>query len=1092
MSGTDNGQKKSATGIQVTLDHLTRYKYDRSVRLGPQTIRLRPAAHCRTPILSYSLDIEPKPHFLNWQQDPFGNFLALLNFPEPCESFSVRVGLTAELHRLNPFDFFIDEKFQEFPFQYSPEQAGELAPYLKLDETGPGLKEYVRSIDRKKRHVVALLSELNQRINRENRYLVRLEPGVQTCEQTLALASGSCRDMAWFFCQVLRHLGIAARFASGYLVQLRTDMPALDGPSGPSEDFTDLHAWVEAYLPGAGWVGLDPTSGLFTGEGHLPLSCSPHPVSAAPITGSVELCEVALEHHMHVLRSADPPRATQPLTDEQWQAIDSLGAVVDERLKAQGVGLTMGGEPTFVAVDRRDDPQWQTEALGDHKLQKGWQLLHRLRDRFSPDSLLHTGQGKWYGGEPLPRWSLNSFWRADGQPLWGQPALLADPSVPGKAALNDGVFFLRALAKALGLDPSRVLPAYEIETPPVPEPPKPLRQPVQERELAQEAGGGLRRQKQVSAEVAVADTPTGWVLPLTWSAKSQGWGTEAWKLKSGRLTLSEGDSAMGYRLLLDQVVQEREREASPAGRSPFSAPVALPSYPLKAPAPGGDAEGAVRTALCVEFVAGRLHVFLPPLARLEDYVELISVLEATAKAQRVPLVLEGYEPPTDNRLINFRVTPDPGVLEVNIHPAADWQGLKDIFEGLYDDARANGLSAVKFLVNGRPVGSGGGCHWVLGASTPEASPFFRKPQLLPAVIAYWQRHPSLSFFFSSLFIGPTSQAPRPDEARHDVLYELENAMARVPETGSLPYWRLDRLFRHLLSDVSGNTHRTELCIDKLFDPGAERGRQGLLELRAFEMAPHPRMALLQALLLRALIAHLWKAPKRRSLVRWGTRLHDRFMLPWHLWSDLNEVLEDLRGDGLVFDLEWFRAQLNFRFPVCGRAVIAGAELELRMALEPWPVLAEENQGSGVSRAVDASSERVQVILRDAQPGLLLACQGRLVPLQPTDVPGVQVAAIRYKAWDLPSSLYADIPASSPLVLELIDPVLHRSLGGCTWHNSHPGGRSFELMPVNDEEAESRWKSLFEGNGRASGWVPVPGRELASDFPHSLDLRRPKP
>jgi uncharacterized protein (DUF2126 family) len=316
-------------------------------------------------------------------------------------------------------------------------------------------------------------------------------------------------------------------------------------------------------------------------------------------------------------------------------------------------------------------------------------------------------------------------------------------------------------------------------------------------------------------------------------------------------------------------------------------------------------------------------------------------------------------------------------------------------------------------------------------------------------------------------------------------------MARVPETGSLPFWRLDRLFRHLLSDVSGNTHRTELCIDKLYDPASERGRQGLLEFRAFEMAPHPRMALLQALLVRALVAHLWKAPRRVSLVRWGTGLHDRFMLPWHLWSDLGEVLEDLAGDGLRFDLEWFRAQLNFHFPVCGKVEIDGAELELRTALEPWPVLAEESMNNTVSRAVDASTERVQILLRDARPGLVLTCAGRRVPLRPTGVPGLLVGAVRYKAWDLPSSLYSDIPAVSPLVLELVDPSLQRSLGGCAWYPSHPGGRSFELMPAGDEEAESRWKSLFEPRGHSSGWIAVPPREPLSDFPHTLDLRRPR-
>lgn len=424
------------TGIQVHLEHLTEYRYDRPVRLGPQTIRLRPAAHGRTPVLAYSLDIEPKPHFLNWQQDPFGNFMAVVSFPEPCQRFSVKVGLRADLHRINPFDFFIDDRYRDFPFQYSPDLAAELQPYLSLDESGPRLDAFVASISREPQHVVSLLSTLNQRVNREIRYLLRMEAGVQACESTLELGSGSCRDMAWLLCQTLRRLGIAARFASGYLVQLSPDAATPGAGTGPKSDFVDLHAWVEAYLPGAGWIGLDATSGLFAGEGHLPLSCTPQPGKAAPISGSVEPSQTTMEHRMSVLRATDPPRATQPLSEAQWAAVDAVGRAVDRRLRDLGIGLTMGGEPTYVASDRRDDPQWQIDALGAHKFEKGWQLLQRMRRRFSPNSLAHTGQGKWYGGEVLPRWSLNSFWRADGQPLWTRQALMADPSQPGTIDLD--------------------------------------------------------------------------------------------------------------------------------------------------------------------------------------------------------------------------------------------------------------------------------------------------------------------------------------------------------------------------------------------------------------------------------------------------------------------------------------------------------------------------------------------------------------------------------------------------------------------------------------------------------------------------------
>jgi uncharacterized protein (DUF2126 family)/transglutaminase-like putative cysteine protease len=1074
---------------QVLLEHITRYRYDRSVRLGPQVIRLKPAAHCRTNILSYSLNITPKNHFLNWQQDPFGNFLGRAIFPEPTEVFEVKVGLRASLERINPFDFFIESDYLNFPFAYEKTLADDLLPYLRLDEQGPLLQKFVNEIGRQSRHSIDLLATVNQLINRQSHYVVRMEPGVQTCEQTLQYTSGSCRDLAWLACQTLRHLGIAARFASGYLIQLVADEKPVSGPMGVTADFTDLHAWVEAYIPGAGWIGLDPTSGLFAGEGHIPLSCTPHPVSAAPISGTMDACESVMEHTMTVRRVSDPPRATKPLTEDQWKAVDQLGQAVDRRLTDLGVGLTMGGEPTFVSVDNRDDVQWQVGALGAQKLQKGWELLSRLRKHFSPGSLAQTGQGKWYGGEELPRWSLNSFWRRDGEPVWINESLLADPSTTANAPANSAQALLTKITQDLGLPTSRVIPAYEI-------PPSPKTASLASAKAGPTATVPPETKESLKPSKAEPPAPAGWILPLTWSAAQEGWVSEAWELATDRLTLIPGDSALGYRLPLEKIISEKPLEPVPPPRDPFLEPEPLlPRQRLNSLSrpPSNkntsDSTGSVRTALGTQIRDGKIHIFLPPLSLLENFLELIAKVEAAAAALHLSVVLEGYEPPADPRLLNFRITPDPGVLEVNIHPSADWASLKSNLEILYEEARQIGLSAVKFTVNGRPVGSGGGSHLVLGASIPEKSPFFRQPRLLPAMIAYWQKHPSLSYFFASLFVGPTSQAPRPDEARHDALYELENAMRRVPAEGEVPFWKLDRLFRHLLVDVGGNTHRTEFCIDKLYDPGSTRGRQGLLELRAFEMAPHPRMALLQTLLVRALVARLYPATLPDKLVRWGTALNDRFMLPWYLWQDLTEVLDDLRRQGLDFDPEWFRAHFNFRFPLCGRIVIEGAELELRTALEPWPVLGEEAMGATVSRAIDASTDRIQVLLRDAAPGLVLCCNGRRVPLRPTQTPGLWVAGIRYKSWDQPTSLYADTPATQTLELDLVDPERQMSLGGCLLHTFHPGGRSYDLMPVNDEEAESRWKARFESISRVSGKVSIPSEEPNDDFPHTLDLRR---
>ena len=1075
---------------QVYLEHITRYRFDRPIRLGPHSIRLKPAAHCRTPILSYSLSIVPKKHFLNWQQDPFGNYVARVVLPESCTELEVTVGLRAQLDRINPFDFFIEEEYCNFPIKYEKKLAQDLRPYLALEEKGTLLKKFAKSFGRKKRHMVEMLSEVNQKINQQSHYLVRMEPGVQTAEETLKLKSGSCRDLAWLACLTFRHLGIAARFASGYLIQLVADEEPVTGPSGPEKDFTDLHAWVEVFLPGAGWVGLDPTSGLFASEGHIPLSCTPHPTSAAPISGTLEKCETTMEHSMTIQRVLDPPRATLPLSQSQWEAIDRLGDMVDDRLNELEVGLTMGGEPTFVSVDNRDDLQWQTGALGVEKSKKGWELLSRLRKRFSPGSVAQAGQGKWYGGEPIPRWSLNSLWRNDGEPDWMNESLLADPSDSGQTPAHGGKAFLTKLAADLGLPASRILPAYEDDvdtavqaatlTPP------PL-------DTASTRGAERKRaSKKVKAD---SSQPAGYVLPVTWSLTQGGWATESWRFEKGRLSLIPGDSSIGYRLSLNELPKDKTLEPVPFARDSFQEPASLPTYKQLGKIPPNsrpEAKGAVRTALCVQVREGKLHVFLPPLYQLEHFLELVAKIEAAAAALHLSVILEGYEPPSDSRLNSFRITPDPGVIEVNIHPASDWPSLRDNTQTLYEEARQIGLTAVKFTVNGRPIGTGGGSHLVMGASIPEKSPFFRQPRLLPAMIGYWQRHPSLSYFFTSLSVGPTSQAPRPDEARHDSLYELENAMGRIPPDGDLPFWRLDRLFRHLLVDVSGNTHRTEFCIDKLYDPSSGRGRQGLLELRAFEMAPNPRMALLQQLLVRALVAHLYQAPLQSSLVRWGTRLHDQFLLPWYLWDDLSHVLEDLRRDGFPFELEWFRAHFNFRFPTCGKVVIDGAEIEIRPALEPWPVLGEETIGSTVSRAIDASTERVQVTVKDARPGLILACNGRRVPLMPTTEPGLQVAGIRYKAWDQPLSLYGDLPAVPFLELDLIDPEKGISLGGCALHTFHPGGRAFDLMPINDEEAESRWKARFEPHGRASGKMTAPPEEPSHDFPHTLDLRRKKP
>jgi len=447
--------------IHVALNHVTHYRYDRAVSLSPQIVRLRPAPHCRTRILAYSLAVHPAKHFINWQQDPEANYLARLSFPDKTTELRVEVDLVAETSVFNPFDFFLEPYAEHFPFVYEAGEQRELAPYLERAPATPRFAECLASIPRERVRTVDFLVALNVRLSRDIRYLIRMQPGVQSPEETLHRASGSCRDSGWLLVQLLRHLGIAARFVSGYLIQLTADVKSLDGPSGPATDFTDLHAWCEVYLPGAGWIGLDPTSGLLAGEGHIPLACTPEPSTAAPISGEVEESEVKFEHTMKVERVWEAPRVTKPYTEAQWVEIERLGHAIDADLAFLDVRLTMGGEPTFVSIDDPDGAEWNTAALGESKRRLAGDIYWRLKQKYAPMGLTHFGQGKWYPGEPLPRWSLNCFWRRDGEPIWQTPELVANETAGGHATADTAQRFLAGVARRLGLSPEYIFAAYE-------------------------------------------------------------------------------------------------------------------------------------------------------------------------------------------------------------------------------------------------------------------------------------------------------------------------------------------------------------------------------------------------------------------------------------------------------------------------------------------------------------------------------------------------------------------------------------------------------------------------------------------------------
>ncbi len=1051
--------------IRVAVHHNTYYKFDRRVNLSPHVVRLRPAPHTRTPLQGYTLKVLPENHFINWQQDPFGNYQARLVFPEKTDHFSVEVEVLADMTVINPFDFFVEEEAKEFPFEYEEDLKQELLPYLEIKEKGEQLLKWLEKFkDKKDIPINDFLVEINQALEQQIDYTIRMEPGIQDCETTLSKALGSCRDSAWLLVQIFRHLGLAARFVSGYLVQLTSDVKSLDGPSGPEADFTDLHAWCEVYVPGAGWVGLDPTSGLFASEGHIPLACTPNPSSAAPITGFTDECEVEFEFSNEVIRVLEDPRVTKPYSDYQWSQINKLGETVDKELVKEDVRLTMGGEPTFVSIDDMESDQWNTAALGDDKLRLSKELLFKLRDSFSKGGLLHYGQGKWYPGEEIPRWALGCFWREDDKPLWKNNKLIGHIDTDYGFTRREARKFLQSLCQSLLVPMNYIISTFEdasyylLKEQELPENidlyDEDLTLDLERKRLAKLLKDGLNH-------------PSGFVLPLEWSATGKHWNSCHWPTRRERLIAIPGDSPMGLRLPLESLPHATEQELYRPAADPFEEDKEPPK-PNKAPK---VMTKLIRTALTIEPRNGCLFIFLPPLQSFNDYCNLIEAIEATAEKLDMPVILEGYEPPSHPSLKSFKITPDPGVIEVNIHPSHSWGELVEKTHVLYEQARLCRLGTEKFMVDGRHTGTGGGNHVTIGGAKSADSPLLRRPELLQSLITFWQHHPSLSYLFSGMFIGPTSQAPRVDEGRDEVLYELEVAFQQVPKGETNQPWLVDRIFRNLLIDITGNTHRAEFCIDKLYAPGSASGRLGLLEFRGFEMPPHARMSLVQMLLLRCLVARFWSKPYKHKLVRWGTRLHDQFLLPHYIWSDIKEVIADLQEHGYDFKLEWLLPFEEFRFPHYGRVQIGDVEIELRWGIEPWHVLGEEVGQQGTTRYVDSSVERLQVRVTGINSErYILTCNERRIPLRSTGKQGEFIAGVRYRAWAPPSALHPTIGVHAPLVFDLIDTWNGIAIGGCTYHVNHPGGRSYDTFPVNAFEAESRRVNRFWDYNHSPGAI----------------------
>jgi uncharacterized protein (DUF2126 family)/transglutaminase-like putative cysteine protease len=1090
--------------MKIALEHRTTYRFDRPIAIGPHVIRLRPAPHSRTPIEAYSLTISPADHFINWQQDPFGNYLARVVFPSKASKLEITVGLVADMGVINPFDFFIESYAETYPFSYPPELEADLKPYLDIPASalGPLVKEWVASSTTPTsdgQPTVQFLGALNSAIFSDVTYSTRMEEGVQTPDETLSRRIGSCRDSAWLLVTALRQCGLAARFVSGYLVQLAPDQPSVDGASGPTEDFTDLHAWAEVYIPGAGWIGLDATSALFAGEGHIPLAATPHPASAAAITGATEPSATTMEYANTVRRAQQEPRTTLPYTATQIDDIQRLGEAVDGRLQAAGLELTMGGEPTFVSIDDMTSAQWTVAADGPEKRQLANRLAAALADRFARGGLVQRSEGKWYPGEPLPRWQIGVIWRSDGEQLWSDPALLADPfdstSLDANAAAS-AERLARAITADFGLPDDQLQPAFE-------DPLARLATEVSQPAGPRPAADPEQPDPQLVGELDRSETqPAAWVLPLVPAWFGEGWASPTWSTRRGRLVLVPGDSSAGSRLPLDALSwtdpdfagEESYTRAGPSLNETVGQPRAVVVDPRDAPA---------RTALVVEARDCFVHLFLPPLERLEKFIELVGLVDQAATRTGTAVILEGYGPPPDSRIKTVLITPDPGVIEVNVHPASSWAELSDLTQTLYGIAREQRLCAETFGLDGRHSGTGGGNHLTLGGPEPMRSPLLQRPDLLVSMITFWQHHPGLSYLFSGRFVGPTSQAPRVDEGRPETLYELEISFAEIDELADTEHrpWAVDRALRNQLTDITGNTHRAEFCVDKLYNPNSMRGRLGLLELRGFEMPPHPDMALVQALLVRALVARFAAQRYSAPLIRWGTMLHERFMLPHFVLADLAEVVTDLRAHGIEFELSWLRPFVEFRFPRIGATKIGGVELELRSAIEPWHVLGEEAAVGGTARYVDSSTERLQVAVSGFVPERhVLACNGRPVPLAATGTPGNYIAGVRYKAWNPWSSLHPTLGVDSPLSFDLIDRGSRFSLGGATYHVVHPGGRSYDHPPINASEAEARRARRFEAMGHATGMIDLEALDAQltkrsagdDEYPLTLDLRRRVP
>jgi uncharacterized protein (DUF2126 family) len=789
-----------------------------------------------------------------------------------------------------------------------------------------------------------------------------------------------------------------------------------------------------------------------------------------------------------IQRLGHEARPTAPYTDDVWLELLAAGDRADAALTLAGHDVWIGGEPTFTARENQAREEWQGGALGPDKWNKGRALADTLRDRLAPGGAVFHRMGKAYPGESLPRWALDVIGRRDGQAIWPQRTL--DDAATSVAAADVG----HVIAAALGIK-AELHPAFE-------DPWEVLRAEATLPVDVDPRKAGLDDPEERRRLVGILDrgvgSVVGYVLPLT--KDKDGWRTERWAFRRGHLFLIPGDSPIGFRLPLGALApgatpplwteapdlpdpRRAEPDEAQAGRVTKEAPV-------QAKRPDEKTLG-VRTALTIQPRDGQLWVFLPPLSTFDDFCALLAAIDQARERTGHAIHLEGYPPPPSPQRTRFAVTPDPGVLEVNLPPQTSCREAAELHGVVYEAALGNGLTAERYLLDGRLAGSGGGNHITIGSATAADSPWLREPALLASLVTFLQHHPSLSYAFTGMFVGPTSQAPRIDEARHDALYELELALPKLFDTAAPPpAWQVDALLRHVLVDVAGSTHRAEISIDKLFDPGTPFGRQGIVELRAFEMPPHPRMLTAQAVLVRALVASFTGEPYKHPLVRWGQELHDRFLLPYFLWRDLEDVLAHLATRGIALPAEAYRPFVEMRCPLVGEIEVGDARIEVRNAIEPWHVLGEEASAAGTSRYVDSSMERIELRSHGLDPErYTVAVNGITAPLRAAKGRDTRVGGVRFRAWCPPHALHPHLGIHHPLKIDVIDTWAKRGVAAGTYHVWHPLGRGYEAPPLTRVEAVARRAARFTVEGPSlSPLRPLPA-DPRWDSPYTLDLRQ---